>query len=542
MKSYSKNIAYFFILIIIGGGGFLSACSDDIFNKQPLDQVSDNTFWKNEADAQRALTGCYNHGYGWVGSTFWAPRTMLWLDLMAGFGSEKEGYPDNVTNGSLNSSNGVVEDYWRNTYRTIVACNNFLDHIGGIDMDKTEKERMTADIRALRAYHYFWLVTFWGDVPLVTKVLSLKEANSVSRTPSSQVYDFIEKELSESAPSLPVTLPSSELGRMTQGAAYAILGRVQMARKEWKEAAATYKKIIDSNVYIIEPDFQKLFWEQSKFSKEIIFSSQYVEDTYYHVLPQYLYPEVNGGWLQFSPYNELVKRFECIDGKTIDESPLYNENTPYENRDPRLLYTIMVNRKSSFKGKEFVSEPGSGSPDAITRYSTRTGYGIAKFMDGGFNGNLMNYGGNFIIIRYPEVLLSYLESKLEAGESITQSLLDETINKVRGRQSVHMPVVTETNPNKLREIIRRERSVEFAFEGLHYYDILRWGTAGEELNRQFTGMKLTTDPANYKDRPIDGKGYALCQKRVFTPGESELWPIPLSEIQINPNLTQNPGY
>ena len=163
-------------------------------------------------------------------------------------------------------------------------------------------------------------------------------------------------------------------------------------------------------------------------------------------------------------------------------------------------------------------------------------------MDESFSGNLMNYGGNWIIIRYPEILLSYLESKLESGVSVDQILLDETVNLIRGRTSVNMPAVVETDPQRLREIIRRERRVEFAFEGLRYYDILRWGIAAEELNRQFTGMKLTSDPANYKDYPVDNEGYFLYQKRNFKKGTNELWPVPLSETQLNKNLVQNKNY
>lgn len=532
------------VLVSLGAiilNGATVSCSD-IFDKQPLDKVSDQTFWKNEKDAIMAWTACYNHGSGWVSNTFWAPRTMLWLDLMAGFGGEGEGRPDGVTDGSLTSSYWVTNEYWSQTYKTIVTCNNFLDHIDDIDMDATIKKRMIADVRTLRAYHYFYLATFWGDVPLVITVLSMEEANSVSRTPVNEVWSFVENELKESALSLPVTLPDSELGKMTQGTAYAILGRVLMGQKKWADAASIYKKIIDSDVYIIEPDFQKLFWEQSEYSKEILLASQYVENDFYHVLPQYLYPQANGGWHSYNPYNELVKRFECIDGETIDKSSLYDEDNPYDNRDPRLLYTVMVNGKSSFQGKVFISDPFSDSPDRFGRYAVWTGYCIAKFLDGGFEGNLMNYGGNFTLIRYPEILLSYLEAKMEAGDVITQSLLNETINKVRGRASVNMPAVTETNVDALRNIIRRERTVEFAFEGLHYYDILRWGTASEELNRQFTGMKLTTDPENYTASAVDENGYAICSRRVFTPGKSELWPIPLSEIQLNPNLVQNPGY
>ncbi len=542
MKRIKINKILCLFLIVAGICGSFTSCSDSIFDKQPLDKVSDNTFWITESDYQMAWAGCYNHGSGWVSSTFWAPRTMLWLDLMAGFGSEKEGRPDGVTDGTLTSSFWVTNDYWSQTWKTIVACNNFLGHVGSSSLDDATKKRMIADVRTLRAYHYFYLATFWGDVPLVTSVLSLEDANKVSRTPVSQVWDFIESELQESAEDLPESLSDSELGKMSKGAAYAMLGRTLMSQKKWSAAAAVYKKIIDSNKYIVESNFRELFWEKSENSKEIILASQYVEDNFSHVLPQYLYPETNGGWHQFSPYNELVKRFECTDGKTIDKSPLYDENNPYDNRDPRLLYTVMVNHKSSFKGREYISDPNSSSPDRYGKYSVWSGYCIAKFMDESFDGNLMNYGGNFILIRYPEVLLGYLESKLEAGDAITQSLLDETINKVRGRQSVNMPKVTETDASRLREIVRRERSVEFAFEGLHYYDILRWGIASEELNRQFTGMKLTTNPANYNDFKVDEKGYALVQKRNFKAGVNELWPIPLSEIQINSNLTQNPGY
>lgn len=164
-------------------------------------------------------------------------------------------------------------------------------------------------------------------------------------------------------------------------------------------------------------------------------------------------------------------------------------------------------------------------------------------MDSTFSGNLMNYGGNFTLIRYAEVLLSYLESEMESGTPIDQSLLDATINQVRGRASVNMPPVkAPINTADLRAQIRREREVEFAFEGLHYYDILRWGIAAEELNRQFTGMKLTNDPANYTDYPVDKNGFFIYQKRNFKKGVNELWPVPQTEMDINPNLTQNPGY
>ncbi|HEX6430213.1 MAG TPA: RagB/SusD family nutrient uptake outer membrane protein [Niastella sp.] len=533
------------IWMMLALAGMLSTgCKKDFFNKQPLDAVSDATFWKTAEDAQLALVGCYNTGNaGWRGEDFWTPRALLYLDLMAGNGSEKELIPDHVTDGTLTSTYWETGAYWQHSYEKIATCNNFLDHIDNISMDASQKAIYIAEVRTLRAYEYFNLGLYWGDVPLTKHVLTTTEANSISRTSKAEVWSFAETELKESVAVLPKTRPVSENGRITAGAALAILGRLQMAEKKWSDAAAAYKTIIDNNTYNIDPKYKELFWVAGELSNEIVLSSQYQEDDYSHVLLQYLYPETWGGWHQFSPFNELAKEFECIDGKTTDQSPLFNPNNPYNNRDPRLDYTLMISDRTVFKGQTYKAHPDStSSPDRMNKYGVWSGYCINKFMDPNFPGNLMNYGGNWSIIRYAEVLLGYLESKLESGAAIDQSLLDQTINKVRGRVSVGMPPVTTIDPTALRKIIRRERRVEFAFEGLRYYDILRWGIAADELNRQFTGMKLTNTPAGYTKFPIDSEGYYLLQKRNFKKGINELWPIPQSERDINKKLTQNDGY
>jgi hypothetical protein len=258
----------------------------------------------------------------------------------------------------------------------------------------------------------------------------------------------------------------------------------------------------------------------------------------------YLTPEKWGGWHQFSPFNELVKSYECTDGKTIDKSPLYDKNNPYENRDPRLDATIFIPERTVFRGSTYTTNPASGNNDKFGKYPVWSGYSILKFMEDDESVSVWSSGTNWILIRYAEVLLGYLESKLEAGATIDQALLDATINKVRAREAVKMPPVTTTNATDLRTIVRRERRVEFAFEGLRYYDILRWGIAADELNHQFTGQKLTNDPSNYTAYPVDADGYYIMsqQYRKFIAGKNELWPIPQSERDINPNMTQNTGY
>jgi len=536
MKSLLLKLS--FLILVFSSIG---CSSDDYFDKNPLDAVSDATFWSSESDAMLALAGCYNNGGAWSGENFWSARGVFYLDLMAGLGSEKEMIPDHFTDGSLNAGYWAVEGYWDNAYRKIVACNNFLANIDGIDMDEDAKAIMIGEIKTIRSYQYFNLALFFGDVPLITTVLNVEEANNVSRTPKEEVYAFIESELRESYVNIPANRPSDEDGRITSGATLAILGRVLMAEKKWSEAASAYKMIIDSDAYSLTNSFSDLFNVQNEINSEFILTAQYQEDVYPHVLTQYLYPEIYGGWHQFSPFNEHVKMYECTDGLTIEESPLYDPINPYENRDPRLDYTIMISDRTQFQGKTFVSRPDSDSPDRITRYNW-SGYCINKFIDPTFDGNLMNYGGNWSIIRYSEVLLSYLESKLEAGDPIDQALLDATINTVRNRADVQMPPIKIGSTENLRKKVRREREVELAFEGVHYYDILRWDVAAGKLDREFTGMKLTNNPDDYTDFDIDEDGYFMYLERNFIEGVNELWPIPQAEIDVNPNLTQNSGY
>jgi len=543
-KRYSNSIAPKIWLFVLLLGIFNTGCNNDFLDKQPLDSASDATFWKTADDAQLALVGCYNTGAGWQGEDFWTPRALLYLDLMAGNGSEKELIPDHVTDGTLTSSYWVTSNYWTNGYKKITTCNNFLDHIGDITMDESEKAIITAEVRTLRAYQYFNLALYFGDVPLVQHVLTLEEANSVSRTSRETIWAFLETELKESAAILPKTRPDSENGRITAGAALGILGRLQMEEKKWSDAAATYKSIMDFNCYSIDPKYRELFLGDHEFSKEIIMSSQYLKDTYGQVLLIYMTPEAWGGWHQFSPFNELVKTYECTDGKTIDESPLYDKNNPYNNRDPRLDATVFIPERTVFRGTTYTTNPTSGNNDKFGKYPVWSGYSILKFMEDDESVSVWSSGTNWIIIRYAEVLLGYLESKLESGATIDQALLDQTINLVRGRAAVNMPPVTTTDATELREIVRRERRVEFAFEGLRYYDILRWGIAADELNHQFTGQKLTNDPSSYTAYPVDADGYYIMsqQNRAFIAGKNELWPIPQTEIDINPNLVQNPNY
>jgi starch-binding outer membrane protein, SusD/RagB family len=522
----------------------IPACKKDLLDKQPLSSISDATFWKTSNDATLALNGVYDSGSGFTGYNFWCGTSMVNLDLMAGNGSEKEAIPDHFTDGTLSPAYSYVGSYYSQAYAQIGRCNNFLDHIGQVTMDATAKNVMIAEVRTIRAYDYFNLALYFGDVPLIQHLLTVDQANSVTRAPKNDVWTFCETELKAAATVLPASVPDAQQGHMTAVSALAILGRLQMAEKKWTEAAASYKAIMDFNYYSIDPRYRELFLNAGELSKEVIMSMQYIKDTYNHALLQYLTPETWGGWHQYSPFNELAKEFECTDGKTIDQSPLFDKNNPYNNRDPRLDFTLMISDRTVLRGTTYSAKPGTTKPDRLDEYpGVWSGYAIYKFIEEDpAVGTTSNDGNNFPLIRYAEVLLGYLESKLEAGAPIDQALLDATINKVRGRAAVHMPAVTTTDPTALRTILRRERRVEFAFEGIRYFDCLRWGILASENNKQFTGMKLTNTPATYTAFPVDADGYYIFKKRNFVVGKNELWPIPQSERDLNKNLTQNPGY
>jgi len=519
-------------------------------DKDPLDTLSTGTFWKTESDANLGLTGVYKV----VGGTTDQTNYDLWNQLSVHYlfeattdnGFEKDNLVTDLNNGSLASTYGPVRTLWKNTYTHISRCNNLIDNIDGCAMNADKLAEMKAEAKVIRAYDYFYLAFYWGDVPLTTHVLTVNEANTIARSPKSEVISFVITELQEAIPKLPVSRPDAEYGRITKGGALAILGRVLMAEKRWAEARDVYKQIIDLGIYIIDPRFNEIFREEGETSKEHILVSVRMQDTYGTPILRGCHGFDYGGYHWYSPYNELVEEFECTDGKPITESPLYDPENPYDNRDPRLLKTIGVNGITVFKGKLYISHPDS-SPvkyqDQVTRRPW-SGYLMMKFADADYTGDIVQYGGDFPMIRYAEVLLSYLESCIESNTAITQDLLDATINKVRGREAIKMPPVTETDAAKLTTILRRERRVELAWEGLRLYDLFRWRTAHIQLKGDFTGMKVcpASEAASYTTVKVDSRGYYFCETTNFRENIDYLWPIPQTERDVNQNLTQNPGY
>lgn len=541
---------YIYVIGLVSSMLFFFGCKKQL-ELAPLDQYSSETFWTNETNSLIALTGVYRGNMQMAVSAefnptdWWSYHGLLFLDLATDNAYDRRG--DNsvynkLTNGTMTSNLGVLDNYWTASYQKIARANYFIENLPKANFDESKKMRFDAEARFIRAAQYFYLSQYWGSVPVVKKVLTLEEANSVTKASKKEVVDFVVDELTELESSLPTLkqLTSAEKGRVSKQGALAFLGRILMAEKRFEEAIGVYQEIISLGENLIDPDYESLFNGTNEDSPEIVFSTQYLQDLASNSMMQHLFPAVNGGWLIYCPLGDLVETYEFLDGKDFSyDNPMYDDEDIANNRDPRLRMSILSNGQT-FQGKVYLSHPDAGSsPDQLTtsKQATRTGYTIKKFLDEGKTGDLQNSGIDLPIIRYAEVLLSYLECKIENGDNITQDLLDQTINQIRGRSSVNMPNITETDPNLLREVLRKERRIEFAFEGLRLWDLQRWEIADEVLNGDFYGASFPDAVTlRKKDNVTDPHNRWYVTSKSYRSDLDRYWMIPQSEININPNL------
>lgn len=536
----SYKTAIFFLAFIA-----MVSCEEGILDKQPLDQLSTGNFWTTAEDVTLALAGVYNKATTWSNADH-----ICELDNNSDNGIDRKVNQSYLTYGNLNPASAEVKSYWNGSYREIAGCNYFLENVDKVtDIDAAKKAQMVAEVRFLRAFTYFNMSQFWGGVPLVTKILSMEESISVNTSTKEEVVNFVLGELDAIENDLPATRPSGEHGRILRSAALAVKGRLLMAEKRWADAAAAYKKIIDLNVHTIDPVYADLFNGKKETSSEIIFSRKYLAGEVGNSTQLYYRPSVDGGWHHMNPFQSLVDAYLCTDGKTIEESPLYDPKRPVVKngvnyRDPRLLYTVFYPGISTIKGRVYHGHPDSTTVigDVFTYDAGMTGYCLQKYVDNTYTDNVYDSGVDIPIIRYAEVLLSYLESKINAGDAINQTLLDLTINAVRNRASVKMPAVTETEKVKLMNILKRERRVELAWEGLRYWDLNRWGEAVQTLSdKPMYGIKITDNPETYTRFPVGPTGHYFVINLKFRASDLP-WPFPQDELDINTTLQQKDNW
>lgn len=525
-NNYLKYIYLFFLVGII-------SCQKDLLDTVPNDRLSENVFWKTQSDAEVAVNALYRDLDG--------TNIFSW-DAFTDIAHVNQPFDINayIELGTYDATSSKILSEWSNAYTGIAADNYFLTNVDKVPVitDDVSFQRYKAEARFLRAYQYVKLTALFGAVPLSTSPLSIADARKLKRDSLTKIYDFIDAELSAIVSALPLSYTGSNIGRITKGAAYALKARADLYAGRYAAAAMAAKATMDLGAYHLYPQYKKLFSYAAENNSEVILDKQFIASIYSNSVFNLLAPySQKSSQSTYVPTKALVDQYQTNNGNDISSTGSgYDPSQPYVNRDPRLRYSIFLDGDSLPSGTIFHPAPNSGTTDAVgnTYIASTTGFNIKKYINAEDYANPSNNGINLILIRYAEVLLTYAEAKIESN-TIDQSVYD-AINAVRnGRQDVKLTSLpTGLSQSELRAIVRRERTIELAFEGLHLADVRRWKTAVTVVPGSVLGI-------TYFDGSVS-KTVQVAATRVFDASKHYLWPIPQRERDQDPNLEQNIGW
>jgi len=514
----------------------------------PTDRFTDVNYWTSTEKANSILNTAYSQMFN--SSRFFLNEALS--DNAYNGRGDNEGVAS-IASGTYDASLGRIKSEWNDHYSGIKTCNLFLDNVDRIEnMDPALKARMKGEARFLRAFQYFQLMTWFGDVPLFDKDITLEESLSIGRSPRADVLAFILSELDAAIEALPVNTAyaQADRGRITKGAALGLKARVYLYEGRWQDVATTCEAIMSGNngSYSLFNSYAGLFLPQNENNSEVLLDFQFdpVNRTYNHLF-DFAPISVGARLNALAPTQELVDSYLMTNGRTINEAGSgYDAEDPYVNRDARMTATVVYHNynwtRPDGTSKIIYIKPGT-DPDetkmdeyAAGGVSSPTGYYLRKYYDPTSLTNFVS-GLNLILIRYADVLLMYAEARNELG-TMDESVWNQTVRALRNRAGFVDPMALNFNASLgqdgLRTAIRNERRTELAMEGLRVFDIRRWKTAEVVLNGWAHGAK-------YGPTSIDN-GYIRANQRVFDPGKHYLWPIPRDERNLNPNLQQNPGW
>jgi len=569
------------------------ACKDNLLDTAPHSSVSTTTMWTTDNLTDLGVAGVYNAlrlDLGHSGMT-----TVHELYQTDRFGFTGQGrWDEPLLRGTITAGDGMFAKVWQHMYEGIQRANDALLNIPGKSPSNEEKKaRYLAECKFLRAYFYFRLNQLYKGVPIYLEPFTPAEAIK-SRASETEVWDQVIADLTDciNEPNLPDRYAAGDgnYGHATKSAAYALRGKVYIYREDWEKAIADFQQVKDAG-HTLFADYKTLFTEANEQCPEMIFSLQHRgEQGYGNNFQLFIgWPSAfRRGWNYYMPSPNLVDLHENIDGTKFnwdDVIPGYSSLTEsarevyflrdnltaeeyaaaeergakmslylpegnearikkaYENRDPRLQANVLT-PYATFRGAFNFTDVesvqtmrwpfrGQAAVGGDIQSDTQINfyYFYRKFVIEGVSGLIdRNYGPiDFPILRYADVLLMWAEALNELG---LEAEAVEKVNEVRGRAGVALlnsnAATAVTGQDNLRERIRNERRVEFPGEGINYFDELRWKTWKEKVFYPGNGKKQIWG-GNVSD-------YSYKGDFLYT------WPIPTGEIQMNPNLVQNPGW
>ena len=504
--------------VLLMTAGIFSACSKSFLELDPKGQFQEDNYYKTPEQAFAGLVSCYapltDAGGGITGTyaSTLGPLNSGSDECLAGGGgaSDMNTWQAMSDYSKLTPQVGPQGEFWAIDYKGIYRCNVLLNKLDEAGLDEVTLKRYTAEARFLRAHYYFDLVRLFKNIILSVEPVPIAENRDLTQTTPEKVYAQIEKDLSESIADLPPTVSEEENGRVTQGAAIALLGKVLLYEEKWQAAADQFKKINGPTPggaatpvygYKLLDNYGDIFSPDHKFNSESIFELVYTSEgktdwnnwfpgkgnVYVAMVGprSYIGPTFYGGGWSFNP---IIKETLV---KDMHPSPgVY---------DPRYGYTIIDidSLTKATPGTSYIA----GYNDThffIRKFAPLQKYKVASGVAE------LNFPNDYIEIRLADTYLMEAEALTHAGTGTARA--QKLLDAVRARVGLGSVPVTLEN-------IYHERHMELATEGHRWFDLVRTGRAASKL--AFKGFKA---------------------------GINEILPIPYAEFEFNKNLKQNPGY
>ena len=508
-----------FILLLSSNG-----CADKFLDFFPEDKITSANFPQDEKDIKLLLNGVYAL----------LRETSIYTEGLFGFGVLDGATPNafnwgntsitKIGNGTLSSSDGnIVTFRWTRCYNIISRANYLLKAIDKVTLSDDVKAIYTGEAHFLRGVAYSLLVESYGGVPIIESTLTTEEARNVSRATATETWAKAITDYDIAIDKLKVDAP--EIGRATKGAALGMKMRAYLYQGKYDKVLEVANQIDALNKYSLFPSYAGLFKLENENNKEVLFDIQYMagENSQGSLHDQYC-GTGTGSWTRGSRYvptDNLVAAYETIDGSAVDPK------NPYAGRDPRLKFTIVVpgDYILGYRFPNYLYPGGAfNHPGNRLRHLSCRKYRIEpeSALPPSGQSSLNN-----IVLRYADVILSKAEAIIETNGNVDAAVA--LINRIRTeRNDVKITALPMgLSREAAREKLRHERRIEFALEGLYWSDIKRW-KIGKDLY-----------PLVIKDHTN-----SLIETR-FPNGYLEyynLLPIPNSELSLNKNLVQNPGW
>jgi starch-binding outer membrane protein, SusD/RagB family len=524
----------------------LAGCDDYITQVNPNTLTTDS-FWKTPDDAFKGLMATYG-AFQLSGVMGGGASVYLPVRSDVGRPNNFEQSARSLQALSFNDNTGIVKEKWRHCYVGIFRANQVLDNLPKITMDEKLKVTYTAEARFIRGVLYYWLASSYnkGSVVLHTTVQKTKDEFAGKLMPREEVYKEIFDDLNFAQQNLPPTWNAINLGRATWGAATAMLGNVKLNEKMWGEAAAEFKKIMDSNLYSLTPEIGWNFDKEHEFNAESIFEVSFSVNQK---------PGLSGYDIDGANGSEATSRAKTLASSLANGyrvvMPSYWATMLFKSEQKDMTDPRNVGKKYSIRCTESIDLPDDGEvyyqkPSIDHPYNNTEAAYMKKFQnwkDKEENNNAAS-GINERVVRLADVYLMYAEAILETGGDASKNQAIDLINKIRKRSGVVQLDPTNFNAASTMQHIRFvERPLELMFEGhdIRWTDLRRWGII-KDWYTQLAAMQFVQESKVLKWAVDASSPSSTIMKEyveaaaAYTPGVHDYFPIPADEQLLNKNL------